>query len=115
MYPRRACPAAKVSSTETSNIEKFLHVLDPGRETVIGQAVEEDLAVSLLRNSIVQQNQRAAVGAAADQASEALLERDGGMRSLVIVKRIAARLANDADAGIHPGVAGNAERPADVG
>src|SRR5207244_1684674 len=57
-------------------------------------------------------NQRAAVGAAADQASEALLERDGGLRNLVIVKRIAARLAHAADAGLDHGVAGNRERQA---
>src|SRR5262249_43682251 len=110
--PRSACPAAKLSSTETSNIKKLLHVLEVGRETVVGQAVEEYLAVPLLRNSIVQQNEDAAVGPAADQPAEALLQCDGRLRDLVIVERIAARFLHVADARFDYGIAGGREREA---
>src|ERR1039457_3016955 len=83
----------------TSNIEKLLHVFQFGREPVVRQAVEEHLAVPLLGDSVIQQHQYAAVRLAANQPSEPLFQRDGGLRNLIIVKWIPARLAYALDAG----------------
>ena len=59
-------------------------------ERVVGQAVEEHLAVSLPRDAVVEDRKHAAIRPAADQPAEALLQRERGLRDLVLVKRIAA-------------------------
>src|SRR6516162_8636007 len=78
----------------TSNIKKLLHVLEPGGEPVVRQAVEEHLAVTLAGDAVVEQGQHAAVGLAANQAPEALLQGDRSLRNLIVVKGIPFRFAN---------------------
>src|ERR1700677_4452751 len=94
----------------SSNLEKFLHGAQFSAEGIRRQAVEENLTVPLLRNTIIQQDQDAAIGLAADQAAEALLERERGLRNLVVVKRIAAFLPDAFDARFHHRIARNGER-----
>ena len=79
-------------------------------KAVVRQAVEEHLPVALLGNSIIQQNQHAAIGLAADQPPESLFQRQRRLGNLIIVKRIAALFSNALDPGFHHRVAGNRER-----
>src|ERR1039458_1941957 len=94
----------------TSNIEKFLHVLDLGGESVVRQAVEENLAVALLGDAVIQQDQNAAVGLAPNEPPETLLQRDGRTRNLVIVERISPRRPDALDAGVDHRIARYRER-----
>src|SRR5215472_10248264 len=94
----------------TSNIKKFLHVLDPRSEPVVRQAVKKNLPISLLSNPMVQQNQDAAIRPAADQPPETLFQRDGGLRDLIFIKRISPRFPDRLNAGVHDRISGNRER-----
>src|SRR5271157_6592019 len=85
----------------TSNIEKLLHVFQAGGESVIRQAVEEHLPVALPGDTVVQQNQHAAVALGTDQPPETLLQGDGGLRNLVIVKGTSPRFLDALGAGVH--------------
>src|SRR5207249_5613656 len=105
-----AWPAAKVSSTETSNIEKLLHVFEASRKSVIRQAVKKYLSVTLFRDPIVQQSQNTPVRTAADQPPESLLQGDGCLRDLVIVEGFSAGFANTAHPGIYYRIARNSKR-----
>src|SRR4029077_19811763 len=96
--------------TETSNIEELLHVADVGCKSVVGQAVEKDLAITLLADAIIEEHQHSTVRPAADQPPKPLLQSDSGLRDLVIVKRIAAVFPNFAQARIHHRIAWNGER-----
>src|ERR1035438_7547972 len=89
----------------TSNIEKLLHIRQFGGESVIRQAVEKYLAVPLLGDPVIQQDQHSPVALAADQPSKSLFQSDGRLRNLVVVKRIAPGLANILDARVHHGIA----------
>src|SRR6202453_357338 len=91
----------------SSNLEKFLHGAQFSAEGIRRQAVEEHLAVPLLRNTIIQQDEDATVGLAADQPAEALLEREGGLWDLIVVKRIAALFADALNARFYHRVAGD--------
>src|ERR1700677_1904867 len=93
----------------SSNLEKFLHGAQFSAEGIRRQAVEEYLAVPLLRNTIIQQDQDATIGLAADQPAEALLERERGLRDLVIVERIAAFFSDAFDAGFDHRIARDSE------
>src|SRR5205823_2975333 len=90
-----------VSSTVTSNIEKLLHVFQPGGEPVIGKTVEKYLAVALPCDAIIEQDQHSTVRTAANQPPESLLECDGGLRNLVIVKWITALLPDTLNSRAH--------------
>src|SRR6266481_5534911 len=85
----------------TSNIEKLLHVFEAGGESVIRQAIEKHLPIALFGDAVIQQNQHAAVALAANQPSESLLQGDGSLRDLVVVKRISPRLADALDPRVH--------------
>src|ERR1035437_2650128 len=91
----------------TSNIEKLLHIRQFGGESVIRQAVEKYLAVSLLGDPVIQQDQHAAVALAANQPSKSLFQGDGRLRNLVVVKRIAPGFADIFDSGIHHRIVGH--------
>src|SRR5260370_40711234 len=106
----RAGPGENVSSTETSNIEKLLHVANVGGEPVIGQAVKKHLAVTLLRDAIIQQDQDAAVRPAANQPAKPLFQSDSGLRDLIIVERVSTGFPNFAQPRIHHRGAGDGER-----
>src|SRR5579863_982384 len=80
------------------------------RESIIRQAVEENLAVTLLRNSIIQQDENAAVGAAANQPAKSLFQGERGLGDLVVVKRIPTRFTYVLDASLNHWVARNRER-----
>lgn len=53
-------------------IEELLHITALHSEAVVGEAVEEDLAVAGFGDAVVEEGEDAAVGFAADEAAEAL-------------------------------------------
>src|SRR5262249_10180958 len=91
-------------------MEKHLDIFQPRGESVIGQAIEKDLAITLLGDAIIQQHQHAAVPFGPDQPSRSLLQRDTSVRDLVVVKRISSCLADGLDSRIHHGIIGHRER-----
>src|ERR1039458_5961503 len=76
----------------------------------MGQAVEKNLAVTLLGNAVVEQDQNAAVGLAPYEPPETLLERDGRPWNLVIVKRISPRCPYALNARVDHRIARRRER-----
>src|ERR1017187_7796363 len=91
----------------TSNIEKHLHIRQFGGESVIRQAIEKHLAVSLLSDPVIQQDQHPAVALAANQPPESLFQGDGRLRDLVVVKRIPPGFADIFDACVHHRIVGH--------
>jgi len=89
--------------------EELFDFADVGGAGVGGKALDEDLAVLLFENAIVEQNEEAAVIERADQASEALLEGDDGSGDRVIEEGVAAAFVDGAAAGLDDGVAGDGE------
>ena len=62
-------------------MKEALYLAEGCRESVIRQAVEKHLSVSLPGNPIIEYCEHAAVGAAADESSEALLQCERGLRN----------------------------------
>src|SRR6202043_367612 len=91
-------------------MKKLLHVADAGRKSVIGQAVEKHLSITLFADPIVQQNQYSPVRTAANQPSKPLFERNKHLRNLIIVERISAGFPNLPQTRIHDWIARNRER-----
>ena len=87
--------------------EELFDFADVRGAGVGGKALDEDLAVLLFENAIVEQNEEAAVIERADQASEALLEGDDGSGDRVIEEGVAAAFVDGAAAGLDDGVAGD--------
>src|ERR1051326_4191222 len=90
--------------------EKFLYVFPLDCISVFGQAVEEDLPISCLRNTVIQQGQHPAIRAAADQASKSLLQRDGRLWNLIAVEGIPAIVLDRGNPSFDNGIAGYGER-----
>src|SRR5579859_7399306 len=74
-----------------------------------GQRVDEDAAVPLAGHARVEHRDDAAVGRAADEAAEALLEGERGLWDLVAKERILALGPHPVDAGRHQRLAGRRE------
>ena len=86
--PRRCAPRKLQTSKNLSTSDNLRC------KPVIRQGIEKDLTVTLFRNSIIQQREHAAIAGGSDQPPESLLQRDGRLRDLIVVERIAARLAH---------------------
>src|SRR5258708_17140190 len=91
----------------TSNIEKLLHVGQSGGKSVIRQAVEKNLAVTLLGDSVIQKHEHAAIRLAADQPAESLFQRNRSLRNLIVVKWIPSGVADAFDPRAHHRIVGN--------
>src|SRR5579862_927948 len=91
----------------TSNIEKFLHVRELHGKCVVRQTIKKYLSVSLLRDPVIEQRKHSPVGPRSDQPAEALLQGNGRLRDLVIVKGIPASLTYIADPRFHHGIVGH--------
>ncbi len=73
------------------------------------EAVEEGGAVAGGTDAGVEEHEDAAVGEGADEAAEALLEGDDGLRDLQVVEGVAAGCGDGVGAGFHDGVGGDGE------
>ncbi len=73
------------------------------------QRVEEDAAVALALDAGVEQHEHAAIVEGADEAAEALLQRDDGGGHLVVEEGLAAGGLDGLHAGLDDGVGGHGE------
>ena len=83
-----------------------------GARAIARQAGEQRRAVALARDAPVEHGDHARVGARADQAAEALLERQRRARQLVALERIAVVVADAIDARRGQRIVGDRERDA---
>jgi hypothetical protein len=93
----------------SGSLKKFLDIRNCLRHAVGRQAGEEGLAVAFLGDSIVEQDQDAAIFERADEAAEALLQGQDGGGDLVVEEGLAAGFFNGLHAGGDYRVAGNGE------
>src|SRR5580700_3137554 len=98
--------------TRCSPSSAFEEAFDFG--DVVGAAVgwervEKDGAVARGADARVEEHEDAAVSEGADEATEALLERDDGLRDLQVVESVTARGRDGVGAGLHDGVGGDGE------
>ncbi len=78
--------------------------------TAVGwEAVEEGGAVAGGADARVEQHEDAAIAQGTDQAAEALLEGDDGLRDLQVIEGVAAGGGDGVGAGFHDGVRGDGE------
>src|SRR5690606_14863235 len=74
------------------------------------QGVEEGFAIRLLGQARIAQDQDAAIALGADQAADALLERDHRLRQLFVAERVAAGAADRLQPRLEHRVVGRGER-----
>src|SRR5262245_46427569 len=97
----RARSAATVSSRHLTALPRAPEAparLDVPHDLVRRERSEERLPVRLRREARVEHGEDAAVGAAAEQAAEALLQLEHGEGDLVLGERVAALVADPVDA-----------------
>ena len=77
--------------------------------TITGQAIKEELAVLLADEPVVENGQDTAVVSTADQAPKSLLQRDHGLRDLIISEGVATVFVDLADSGGDDRIGGHRE------
>jgi len=97
--------AAKVSSTESSNIEELLHFAKLHRETVAGKAVEKYLSVALFGDPVVQQREALRDPSRPTISRRSPASKPAPPEDLVVVERIPPCSRMVPDSGFHHRIA----------
>src|SRR5262249_32659542 len=95
---RTSLPGRVIRQGLRTNAPKVTARLDAAHDPVRRERREERLPVRLRRDARVEHGEDAAVGAAAEQAAEPLLQLEDGERHLVFREGIAALVADPVDA-----------------
>src|SRR6478752_3898385 len=96
----------------SSAIEEGFHVGDGCGHAIRRQTLQERLAVALLCNPRVEEDQDSAVFEGADQAAETLLQSQNGGRDLVVEEGVAAGFFDSLHASLDYGIIRDSEREA---
>jgi hypothetical protein len=79
---------------------------------VVGQAFDEEATILLFQNAVVEQHQQTTVMQRANEAAEALLQRDNGSRHLILKEGVASLGVNGFHTCGDDGIAWYRERQA---
>src|ERR1700727_817292 len=105
--PRRCRVASKCALRRF--FEEAYDVRDVLGEAVGWKGFEEDAAVALALDAGIEEHEDAALVQPADEAAEALLERDDGVGNLVVEEGLAAKGLDGLHASLDDGIAGDGE------
>ena len=89
-FKSKSKAAGEGARSTLSHAKEFFHLLQVGGPAIRRQTFHEHFSVLLLQNAVVQQHQQSAIMERADQAPEALFQRDHRRRHLVLEEGIAA-------------------------